>query len=61
MRIQPIHSEAEYDAALREIAVYLEREPEPGSAAADRFDVLGALIRVYEDEHWPIEAPARPR
>ena len=57
MRIQPIRSEADYDAALQEIAAYFEPEPEPGSAEADRFDVLAALIRVYEDEHWPIEAP----
>jgi len=59
--IQPIRSEADYDAALQEIAAYFEREPEPGSVAADRFDVLAALIRAYEDEHWPIEAPPRPR
>jgi HTH-type transcriptional regulator / antitoxin HigA len=56
MRIQPIRSEADYDAALQEIAAYFERAPEPGSAEADRFDVLAALIKAYEDEHWPIEA-----
>lgn len=55
-RIQPIRSEADYDIALRDIATYFEREPEPGSAAADRFDILAALIKAYEDEHWPIEA-----
>ena len=57
MRIQPIRSEADYDAVLQEIAAYFEREPEPGSAEADRFDVLAALIKAYEDAHWPIEAP----
>jgi HTH-type transcriptional regulator/antitoxin HigA len=57
MRIQPIRSQADYDAALQEIAAYFERQPEPGSAEADRFDVLAALIKAYEDEHWPIEAP----
>jgi HTH-type transcriptional regulator/antitoxin HigA len=57
MRIQPIRSETDYDAALQEIVAYFEREPEPGSAEADRFDVLAALIKAYEDEHWPIEAP----
>jgi HTH-type transcriptional regulator/antitoxin HigA len=56
MRVQPIRSEADYDAALREIAVYFEREPAPGSAEADRFDVLAALVKAYEDKHWPIEA-----
>lgn len=57
IRVQPIRSEADYEHALDEIAVYFEREPEPGSAEADRFDVLAALIKAYEDEHWPIEAP----
>ena len=56
MRVQPIRSEADYDTALEEIAVYFEQEPEPGSAEADRFDVLAALVKAYEDERWPIEA-----
>jgi HTH-type transcriptional regulator / antitoxin HigA len=56
MRVQPIRNEADYDTALKEIAVYFEREPERGSSDADRFDVLAALIKAYEDEHWPIEA-----
>ena len=55
-RVQPIRSEADYDAALAEVSAYFDREPEPGSAEADRFDVLAALIKVYEDEQWPIEA-----
>ena len=55
-RVQPIRTEADYDLALSEIAAYFEREPEPGSAEADRFDVLAALIKAYEDEHWPIGA-----
>ena len=55
MEIRPIRSEADYDAALKEIAVYFEREPKPRSKAADRFDILAALIGAYEDKHWPIE------
>ncbi|HKX08375.1 MAG TPA: hypothetical protein VJN67_09285 [Stellaceae bacterium] len=60
-RLQPIRSEADYDAALAEITTYFEHEPAPGSAEADRFDVLAALIKAYEDEHWPIEAPHSAR
>jgi HTH-type transcriptional regulator / antitoxin HigA len=55
MKIRPIRSEADYSAALREIAPYFDREPKPGTKAADRFDVLAALIGAYEDKHWPIE------
>jgi HTH-type transcriptional regulator/antitoxin HigA len=56
MEIRPIRSEADYDAALKEIEQYFEQEPELGSPEADRFDVLAALIGAYEQQHWPIEA-----
>lgn len=55
--IKPLRNEADYDWALREIERYFDKEPEPGSAAADRFDVLAALIAAYEDAHWPVAAP----
>ncbi|HXQ53693.1 MAG TPA: helix-turn-helix domain-containing protein [Stellaceae bacterium] len=57
MDIGPIRTEADYDAALKEIAQYFEREPAPGTAEADRFDVLATLIGAYEREHWPIDPP----
>jgi HTH-type transcriptional regulator/antitoxin HigA len=56
MEVRPIRSEADYDSALLAIARYFEREPTPGTKAADRFDVLAALIGAYEDKQWPIEA-----
>ena len=56
MSVRSIRTEAEYDKALTEIAAYFEREPEPGSPDAQRFDVLGALVKTYEDQHWPIES-----
>jgi hypothetical protein len=57
MDIQPIHSEAEYDAALAEIDRYFAHEPEPGSAEGDCFEILLALIGAYEQKHWVIMAP----
>jgi HTH-type transcriptional regulator/antitoxin HigA len=57
--IRPLKSEADYDWALSEIAVYFESPPPPGTAAADRFDLLATLIEAYEAKHWPIE-PADP-
>jgi HTH-type transcriptional regulator / antitoxin HigA len=57
MDIRPLRSEADYDWALAEIEPYFEREPAPGTLAADRFDVLAALIAEYEARHWPIEPP----
>lgn len=55
--IRPIRNEDDYDWALAEIERYFDQEPEPGSAEADRFDILAALIEAYENRHWPIEAP----
>ena len=57
--IRALRSEADYDWALSEIENYFVDEPAPGSQAAERFDVLSALIEVYESRHWPIE-PADP-
>ncbi len=54
--IRALRSEADYDWALREIEEYFVNEPAPGSEAAERFDVLSALIEAYESRHWPIES-----
>jgi len=57
--IRPLRNEADYERALGEIAVYFDKQPEPGTAAADRFDLLAMVIEAYERVHWPIE-PADP-
>lgn len=57
MDIRPLHSEADYDAALAEIERYFVNEPAPGSEDADRFDLLALVIADYEAKHWPISAP----
>src|SRR5690242_10611563 len=55
--IRPLRSEADYDAALADIERYFENEPKPGTAEADRFDLLALVIEDYEKKHWPIEPP----
>ena len=55
--IRPIRTEADYDWALAEIEAYFLAEPRRGTPEADRFDVLAALIEVYESKHWPIDPP----
>lgn len=57
MDIRPIHTEADYDAALNEVDQYFTNEPIRGTPEGDRFEVLLALIDAYEREHWPIDAP----
>jgi HTH-type transcriptional regulator/antitoxin HigA len=55
--IRPIRSEADYEAAVDEIEHYFEHEPTPGTAEADRFDLLALIIEDYERKRWPIEPP----
>jgi HTH-type transcriptional regulator/antitoxin HigA len=57
MDIRPLHSETDYDTALKDIEQYFIKEPPTGSSEADRFDLLALVIADYEAKHWPIEAP----
>jgi HTH-type transcriptional regulator/antitoxin HigA len=57
MDIRPLRTEADYDWALAEIEPYFVDPPVLGTPAAERFDVLAALIESYEAHHWPIEPP----
>jgi HTH-type transcriptional regulator/antitoxin HigA len=55
--IRPLRSEADYDAALKEIERYFESEPKPGTPEGDRFDLLALIVEDYERKRWPIEPP----
>ena len=53
MDIRPIKTDADHDAALREIE-QLWGSAE-GTADGDRLDVLVTLADAYEDKRWPLE------
>ncbi|HEX6746106.1 MAG TPA: transcriptional regulator [Longimicrobium sp.] len=55
MTIRPIHTEADYDAALAEVDTLMDAVP--GTLEGDRLDVLVTLIQAYEARHWAIDAP----
>ena len=57
MDIRPIHTEADYKAALKIASGLVDLDPESGTAEGDRLDVLATLIEVYESEHFPIALP----
>ena len=57
MEIRPIHTEADYKAALSEVSAYFDSEPESGTPDGDRFEVLLALVESYEAKHFPIDLP----
>lgn len=58
MEIKPIRSEADYQAALKEIERLIESLP--GTPKGDRMDVLVTLVEAYEAKHFPIPEPDDP-
>ena len=56
MEIKPIRNESSYRAALQEIEELMNAVPD--SPAEDRLDVLATLVKVYEDEQYPIPKPS---
>ena len=57
MDIQPIRTKADYRAALRQISILMESDPDLGTPEGDRLDVLTTLVQAYEARHFPIGAP----
>jgi HTH-type transcriptional regulator/antitoxin HigA len=62
IKIKPLHTEAEYEAALAELEPYFDLDPEPlpGTPTGDRFELLVMLIETYERVHYPIDLPDNP-
>lgn len=58
MEIKPIRSEADYQAALKEVEKLMESQP--GTPNGDRMDVLVTLVEAYEEKHFPIPEPEDP-
>jgi HTH-type transcriptional regulator/antitoxin HigA len=55
MRIKPIKKEADYQAALKEVERLFDANP--GTAEADRLEVLTTLIEAYEGKPYAIPLP----
>ncbi|WP_213878790.1 transcriptional regulator [Pseudomonas sp. dw_358] len=57
MNIRPIHTEQEYEAALKAVSPLFDNEPEPGSLEGDYFEVMITLIEAYEAKQYPVDLP----
>jgi HTH-type transcriptional regulator/antitoxin HigA len=55
MRIQPVRTEADHDAAVAHITQLMGAEP--GSAASDELEILVTLVDAYEAKHFPFATP----
>jgi HTH-type transcriptional regulator/antitoxin HigA len=58
MEIKPIRTQADYEAALKEVERLMDFRPE--TPEGDRLDVLVTLIEAYEVRHFPIPEPDDP-
>jgi HTH-type transcriptional regulator / antitoxin HigA len=57
MEIRPIHTKADYKAALKAVSILVDADPKRGTPEADRLEVLGTLVEAYEARHYPLELP----
>lgn len=57
MKIHPIRTDADHDAALTRIDCLMDALP--GTREADELDVLATLVEAYENHRFPIEVPGR--
>ncbi|MEN8221029.1 MAG: transcriptional regulator [Pseudomonadota bacterium] len=55
MKIKPIKTEADYEAALKEIEALFEAKA--NTAEGDRLEVLALLVEEYEKKHYSIPQP----
>jgi HTH-type transcriptional regulator / antitoxin HigA len=55
MNLKPIKTNADYEAALKEIERLFEAEP--NTPDGDRLDVLVTLVEAYEEQFYPISLP----
>jgi HTH-type transcriptional regulator / antitoxin HigA len=53
--LRPIHTDADYEAALGEVETLFAAAP--GTREADRLEVLATLIEAYESRHHPVLPP----
>ena len=55
MEIKPIRTEADYNAALKEIDSLMMAEP--NTPDGEKLDVLVTLVEAYEAKHYPLDLP----
>lgn len=59
MDIRPIHTKADYKAALKIVSALIDADPKRGTPEGDRLEILGTLLEAYEAQHYPIEQLTR--
>jgi HTH-type transcriptional regulator / antitoxin HigA len=55
MEVRPIHTEHEYELALKKIESLLNADPK--SKKGDELEILSVLVEAYEEQHHKIDLP----
>jgi len=55
MKIKPIRTEKDYEAALARIEEIFDAEAD--TPAGDELEILASLVELYEKKNYPIELP----
>jgi HTH-type transcriptional regulator / antitoxin HigA len=56
MNITPIHTAADYKAALRMVSKLVDLDPAPGTPDGDRLDIMATLVAAYEAREFPVDS-----
>ncbi len=57
MEKRSTQAEANHKAALQEISVLMDFDPDMGTPEGDRLDIQATLVQAYEAEHVSITVP----
>ncbi|RKP50412.1 helix-turn-helix domain-containing protein [Trinickia fusca] len=57
MDIRPLHTEQDYNDALKVLSALVDADPAPGTAEGDHLEILATLVENYESHHFPMELP----
>ena len=55
MDIKPIKTNADYEAALKEVDTLMSADPD--TPEGEKLDVMVTLIEAYEAKHFPMDLP----
>jgi len=55
--MKPIHTDNDYQEALKLASSFFENEPAPNTPEGNTFDILLTLIESYEAKSFPISSP----
>ncbi|SEK28580.1 helix-turn-helix domain-containing protein [Parapedobacter koreensis] len=55
--LKPKKNEQQYEDALARVYTLMQKDSKPDSKTSDELEILSILIKVYENEHYPVPPP----